>query len=271
VTLNENLSYAGTFSEAAGATLSVAGGNLTLTGADGFAGGTIAGSKVLYANGTTTVSGLAIGGTATFDNTATLTESGGAATLGDLSGSVAKLINASTGTWDITDDSGIGLGGSASSAITNNGLVEKTGGTGTSAIAPVFTNGNNVLVSSGTLDFQGAVSGTGTDTINGASTLEFDSTIGANQTIAFSGSGGTLDLADPLGYAGSIVGGFVAGDHVDFAGAWSLLSFSENTADTLGTLTLTNGTNHVALEFAGSFTKSDFSIATGGTTIIEHT
>ncbi len=63
----------------------------------------------------------------------------------------------------------------------------------------------------------------------------------------------------------------LAGDQADrLFGAWSLLSFSENAGHTLCTLTLTNGTNPVALEFAGSFTQSNFSISTGGTTIIGH-
>ena len=260
VTLNENLSYGGTFLQNANPTLSIASGDaLTLTGSSTLTG-SISGAG-----------GLTLGGGAVAINSgAKLTEA--KLTLSGAGTAVTLNENLSyAGTWDITDDSGIGLGASASSAITNNGLFEKTDGTGTSAIAPAFTNAHNILVSSGTLDFQGAVSGTGTDTINGASTLEVDSTLGANQAINFSGSGGALDLADPLGYAGSHIGGFAAGDHVGFAGAWSLLSFSENSADTLGTLTLTNGTNHVALEFAGSFTKSDFSIATRGTTIIEHT
>ena len=100
--------------------------------------------------------------------------SGGATTLGDPAGDLAQLVIASTGSWDILDDSGIGLGGSPSSLISNSGLFEKTGGSGTSAIAPQLLNKGSVLVSSGTLDLEGAVSGNGTDTISGASTLEFE-------------------------------------------------------------------------------------------------
>jgi hypothetical protein len=78
--------------------------------------------------------------------------SGGATTLGDPAGDIGKLVIASTGTWDILDASGIGLGSSASSLITNSGLFEKTGGSGTSAIAPQLVNNGSVLASSGTLD-----------------------------------------------------------------------------------------------------------------------
>ena len=59
MTLDENLTYAGSFSEGAGDTLVLSGGYLLLSGAnDSFAGGTVDGSKFLYTKGTTTVSGL---------------------------------------------------------------------------------------------------------------------------------------------------------------------------------------------------------------------
>ena len=44
VTLDENLSYAGAFSEGAGVTFVLSGGHLLLNGADTFAGGTVDGS-----------------------------------------------------------------------------------------------------------------------------------------------------------------------------------------------------------------------------------
>ena len=227
--LDKTLSYAGTFSAGSGATLTLSGGNLALTGTNSFAGATLnGGSYLLTDKAAASVSGLTIGGTTTFRNANTLTQSGGPVTVGDASGDAANLINASTGTWDIIDDSGIGLGASASSSITNSGLFEKTDGTGTSAIAASFANAHDVLVSSGTLDFEGTVTGAGTDTISGASTLEFDSTLAASQTIDYSGSGGTLDLTNPLGYSGSHIVGFAATDTVDLAGSWSLLKFHEN-------------------------------------------
>jgi hypothetical protein len=58
--------------------------------------------------------------------------------------------------------------------VTNNGV--NTGGEA--------VNGG-IYVSAGRLDFKGAVSGTGTDTVSGASTLEFDSTVGGGQTVDF--------------------------------------------------------------------------------------
>jgi hypothetical protein len=194
--------------------------------------------------------------------------SGGTTTLGDPAGDLAQLMIASTGIWDIRDDSGIGLGTSPSSFISNSGLFEKTGGSGTSDIAPQLLNKGSVLVSSGTLDLEGAVSGKGTDTISGASTLEFDSTVGGGQTIDF--SGGALDLLDPQGFSGKIAG-FASPDMVQLAGDWNFSSFSETGNGMMGNLTLSSGGTTNTFHFLGDYTASDFSIASGATTIIGHT
>ena len=270
-TLSEALSYSGAFSEGAGATLTLTGGALTLLGSAKIAGGTLKGSQAITTQGATTVSGLTIGGTVHWNNAERVIESHGNVTVGDSSGAAAILTNETTGVYDIADNSGIGRGSSTASSIANAGLIEKTGGTGTSVIVPAVTNMGTIEVTAGTLDFKGAVSGTGTDTISGASKLEFDSTLAARQTIDYLGSGGTLDLTDPLGYGGSHIENFAAHDSVDLAGAWSFLSFSENSGGTLGTLTLQNGANDISLEFAGDYKSTDFSIRTGTTTTVSHT
>jgi hypothetical protein len=200
--------------------------------------------------------------------------SGGTTTLGDPAGDLAQLLIASTGRWDILNDSGIGLGSSPSSFISNSGLFEKTGGSGTSDIAPQLLNKGTVLVSSGTLDLEGAVSGNGTDTISGASTLEFDSTVGGGQTVDFLGgdfSGGALDLINPQGFSGKIAG-FASPDTVQLAGDWNLSNFSETGNGKMGNLTLSSGGATNTFHFLGDYMASDFSIiASGATTIIGHT
>jgi hypothetical protein len=118
---------------------------------------------------------------------------------------------------------------STASSIGNSGLIEKTGGTGTSTITPKVVSNGTILVSSGTLDLKGAVSGgsltaPGTDTISGASKLEFASTVGSrfavgSQDIGFT-FGGTLDLADPKGFWG-VISGFAPSDAVDLLGNWT--------------------------------------------------
>jgi hypothetical protein len=273
-TLNENLAYAGTFGEAADDTLDLSGGSLTLTGSDTFSGGTVDGSNRLYAQGTTLITdGLTIAGTASLENQKTLTQSGGAVTVGDNAGNKAELYNASTGTYAIADDSGIGRGSSTASFIVNAGLLEKTGGAKTSTIAPALTNTGTVLVSSGVLDLQRAVTGTGAETISGASTLEFDSTVAGGQTIGFTGAGGTLDLGDPQGFSGKISGFDTVGsnDRLEIAAPWTYLRFSENAADTQGTLTFASGASQISLTLLGNY-ADDFihQAGPGGSTLVTY-
>ena len=275
VTLGEALTYAGAFSEAAGDTLTLTGGALALTGAnDAFSGGTVDGSKFLDTEGTTAVSGLTIGGTVEWENTSAVNQSGGNVTLGDnISADEAILYNTAKATYDILDDSGIGLGASAASHIDNPGLFEKTGGTATSAIAPAVTNSGTIEVTAATLDFMGAVTGTGTDTISGASTLEFDAAVSTSatvgsQNIGFTG-GGTLDLTDPKAFWGEI-SDFATTDAVELLGSWAFSSFSENSGGTLATLTLASGATKHAFDFVGDYTRGDFKITSGATSTITY-
>jgi adhesin HecA-like repeat protein len=226
----------------------------------------------VQANGNWTLGGSSkFGATAVSSGTLVVAGdlTGGPTTLGDPAGDLAQLAIASTGAWDILDDSGIALGSNTSSSISNSGVFEKTGGSGTSAIAPQLINNGSVLASSGTLDLQGAISGNGADTIKGASTLEFDSKVGGGQTVDF--SGGALDLIDPQGFSGKI-SGFAKTDSVDLKGDWVLSHFSENAIGTLGTMTLASGSNSLTLLFSGDYMATDFSIASGPTaTTITHT
>ncbi len=132
LTLAEILTYSGSFSADAGATASISSGDsLTLTGTDAFSSATMSGAGAVDANGTTTATALTIGGTLTFSDGGTLSESAGSTTLGDATGDVATH-HRLDGNLDIKDNSGIPRDSSTASAITNHGLFEKTGGTGTS-------------------------------------------------------------------------------------------------------------------------------------------
>ncbi len=112
----------------------------------------IASGGELTTIGTTTVSDLTIGGAAEWDNEGTASQSGGNVQVGDAGGVAALLDNAAKHTYDILDDSGIGLGASALSDIVNAGTFEKTSGTATSVVAPSIDNTGTIKVSSGTLD-----------------------------------------------------------------------------------------------------------------------
>ena len=125
-----------------------------------------------------------------------------------------------------------------------------------------------------TVDVGTTVTGTGTDTISGASTLEFllavsSSTTVGSQNIGFTG-GGTLDLTDPTSFYGE-VSGFAAGDTVELLGSWAFSGFSENSGGTLATLTLVNGTTTHAFDFVGDYAQGDFKITSGATSTITHT
>jgi hypothetical protein len=277
LTLAEILTYSGNLSAGVGTTVSISSGeSLTLTGTDAFSGATVSGAGALDAYGTTTVSGLTIGGTATFSDdgglfSGGLTEIGGSTTLGDAAGDVAALAIAPSGTWDLLDNSGIARGKSASSAITNHGLLEKTGGTGTSVITPKATNDGTVLVSSGTLELKGAVAGTGTDTISGSATLEFGAGVSSaktlgDQDIDFIGAG-ALDLLKPASFYGKI-SDFRAGDTVKLLGSWAFSAISH--AGNVTTLTLAKGSTTHGFEFVGDYTRSEFNITPGTTTKIAY-
>ncbi len=284
LTLDENLSYPGSFSEGAGSTFVLSGGNLLLTGADTFSVETVSGSNhLLETEGATTVSGLTIGGTVEWENTTTVTESGGSATIGDATGDVAFLDNTSTGTYDIADNSGIGQGSSTASHINNAGLIEKTGGTGTSAITPYVINTGNtattgIEVTAATLDFKEGIYGTGSDTVSGAATLEFDSKVAAGQTVYFTGSSGELALFAPAGLAGSISGfdttGAGSNDTIQVAAPWVFTRFTENPGGTAGDLGFMNGSSTISLTLIGDYNPADFVAKTGpphGSTLITYT
>jgi len=165
----------------------------------------------------------------------------------------------------------------------NAGLFEKTGGTGVSTIAPNVTNKGRIEVSSGTLDFRGGISGTGSDIISGAATLEFDATVAAGQTVSFTsvvtGVGGEFILDDQAAFAGQISGFDTAGagsnDTIEVAKHWVFTGFTENAGGKEGTLGFKNNTNGstLSLTLIGDYLLKDFVSQTqaNGSTLITYT
>ena len=278
VTLDRNLTYAGSFSEGADDTFVLSGGDLALSGAATFTGGTVDGSNFLYTEGTTTVSGLTIGGTVEWENTAGVTQSDGTVTIGGSSGDEAILFNTLKAVYDIDDDSGIDQGSSTASYIENKGLIEKMGGTGVSTIVPGVTNDGKIEVTSGTLDFGGGISGTGADTISDASTLQLDAEVSAGQTVHFTGSGGELALHKPGEFAGDISGFDTAeagsNDTIEVAKHWVFTGFKENAGGTQGTLGFkdVSSSSVISLTLAGDYNPADFVHQTqaNGSTLITY-
>jgi hypothetical protein len=127
-----------------------------------------------------------------------------------------------------------------------------------------------VTVSSGALDLTAAATGTGTDTISGAATLEFGSTVANTQTIDFTSSQGVLDLGSPTGFSG-VIGGFDTvgtNDAVELLGSWKISGYTQTNA-TEGRLTLKHGSETASLVFDDTYSETLFhaKVGAGHTTI----
>ena len=207
--------YAGNFSAGPGVTLNVAGGPLSLLGAATFAGGAVAGSRLLQLRGATTVSGAeTFGGSVGLSNLGTLTESGaGAITLGDSSGAQVSLVNAASGVIDIINNNGVKLGNGAAATISNVGLIEKTGGGGLSVISPSVNGAGTIASQIGLLELAGAsnlISGslTGVGKIyfgGGGTTTLATGTTASVAGLRIADAGTTVRLQTNLTYGGAFV------------------------------------------------------------------
>ena len=131
-----------------------------------------------------------------------------------------------------------------------------------------MTNTGTIKVTKGTLDIKGAVTGTGADTIVGASVLEFDGAVASGQSIYFNGNGGTLDLGAPQSFAGTIKGFDIGttGDAIDILSGWTFTGATEGATST--SLAFVDGSTHIALTLQGDYTGTFSATAiTGGTKI----
>jgi hypothetical protein len=230
-----------------GQTLALDGSLTTLTGSDILdgiveGGGTLA----LAAGATAALSGLLLEDSATFSISGTVDQVG-QVQFGASAADTVDVTIAAGGSYVLLIDDGITAPGTA--IITNNGLFEKAGTDGTSTIGGDFVNRGTVLDTIGVIDFAttlsndgiiiaaGAgitVAGTLTETsgqhggfdIETGSALAISGTVDAGQTIAFTGTSGTLRLSDPAGFAGTVTG-FAPGDTIDLAGiAANVISYS---------------------------------------------
>ena len=111
--------------------------------------------------------------------------------------------------------------------------------------------------------------GHGSADISGGGTLEFAKKV--VQNIDFGAGGGTLSLLDPTAFdakgSGSIAG-FAAGDTISLKGNWAFGALTNPTSGTTH-LTLTSGVEAHTFDFIGTFSHSDFTIASGATTTIK--
>jgi hypothetical protein len=218
----------------------------------GAGGATLAGSGNVTLPDTTgnTINGLGTSTTLTNQNTIS-----GAGTIG---GDGLVLTNQgvidATGTNPLIVDTG-------ASAVTNSGTLEATNNA-TLFVASNITNTGHLIANNGTDIFAGAVSGTGTATVQGAGSIEFGSTTTSNITFGAGGGTVTFDAASTLTGKLSVTG-FTLGDTIDLAdikysGSGPTLTFNK------GVLTVSDGTDVAKLNMVGNFTLANFHVAPDG-------
>lgn len=268
VNIHGNGDYYGTFDSLGGTTFDIASDSVLELEGDSTIAGVFEGSGILGTSAPAIADGITLESDVTWMNYSTVTQK--QQTI--LDGASTLLDNYSGAVFDIIGNTGISTGSTAANLI-NAGTFEKTGGTGTSAIAVGVTNTGLIEVTTGTLDFMRAVSGAGTLEIAGAATMEFGAVVASGQKLEFSGTGGDLMLSDPALFDAGI-SDFTAGDKIDlvnFSKATSV-SFTEASGNTEGVLTIAEGSDTVKLILFGQFVTSGFSIASdgGGGTLITY-
>lgn len=263
--LAEDLSYAGAY-EQDGAGLVLGSHTLSLTGSASFTGrpghyASIEGTGSLVVSNATRISGTNLLGSATLQNTGTVTQTGNVG-VGDPTNGAARIINATGAVWTIADDALI-AGDSVQAAFVNDGTLVVTAGQGLSVIRPAVTSSlhgaGHIEVASGSLELVRGLSGHETLQIDPGSTLILDADASAETTVAFEGSGSHLQLNDAAGDHGTIVN-FSGADTLDlrsvaFTGQSPIY---HDTSTLSGTLNLGDGTHAASLAMLGSFKSSSF-------------
>jgi len=179
LSLGASFTYAGHFVDASSGSneINLGVSTLTLSGQSDFnptfGSDVIAGSGTLKLTHAATFEGnvVEVAGTAHLDINSKVIVTG-TLQIGDASANTAEAVIATTGTYDLLADTGVSRGASAASTLTNNGLFEKTAGTGTSVISADFVNNGTITVTSGTLEFLKGTTLTNNGTINGTESID---------------------------------------------------------------------------------------------------
>ena len=247
-----------------GGLLKVEGGQLSVD--DGGVVSAFAGAYVGYdeSNGETTVT-----------STAALTLSGAGSTLDDTGnlylGGALYVIHGSQATFagsvNIFDQSSITVDPTAEMEVggsdnLSTGSIEvdptySMSGSG-EVTASIANNGQIIAANSDeTLTLDGAVTGTGIETIDNNATLELEGSVGKGQTISFADATGTLILDDPNEFSGTIEG-IQVGDSIVLANTGAATDngvISANIGTYLGiqTLQLLEGTTTNPLEVFNTY------------------
>ena len=292
IAIAANETVSGGFTEASGVVTLASGATLKLTSSASFDnvntyGPEVIGPGTLSTAGTATLTtqsadyvDLYIAGGATWVNSSTATI-GGQIDFGVTAADNAAFVNQTGAVVDMVDDFAgfVPYTSYDTATFSNAGILEKTGGSATSAIYAVMTNTGSIVIASGTIGFFGGgsfggnISGTGTIAFTaGTSTLSATTSanvlvnggtlgITGNETVsgAFSETSGTLTL--PSGATLKLTG----------AASFGAVSTSNSVVIGPGTLSTAGATTfatqsaaYVDLYFSGGATWSNSGNASVG-------
>ena len=158
-----------------------------------------------------------------------------------------------------------------SSAFVNSGVVEAMNGGNLQIEDPVNNSGTGELTANGgTIIVQGAVTGNGTSTVTGDGLLDFQSSVSADQTVAFTGPG-TVKINAPASFDADI-----SMAHADPSEVLDLGGFNSQAGDTfttstslnagITTLTVTDVSQKTSesVQLVGDFTGATWNVAADG-------
>lgn len=253
-TLDTSLTYAGAFIQAAGTSLTLAGGPLALTGAARLAGRVDGSNPVQLSNAT--LDGLTVGGAATLNDVGTVDQAGELVFAG---GATNALTIGQGAVYRIDTDNGVAVRSSSANNILNSGLLIKAGGAGVSVIGVIVINSGTIEAASGTLDLTQPTTGGGAISVDPGATLETDGYVGADLAITFNGGGAVLALV-PRNFLATIHE-FAAGDIIDILTSQATRAILKSG----DRLVIFNGSVTVAtLRLAGDYTDAVFNLAYDG-------
>jgi VCBS repeat-containing protein len=204
-------------------------------------------------NNTGDINGNISAASATFNN-----EAGGTWTVsgGSVLGTQSSIGNA--GEIDLLNGASISGVDGAAFAIANSNDIDSWG---TTSISGAITNTGTITIESGTLTLFGSLSGSGSVNIDADATLKLEGTV--SQTVTFSGGGAELQI-DTTYFGGSITG-LAATDRLDLSSIeYGLGTTATYDADT-GKLTVTDADGHsISLTLVGDYSNAHFAGSSDG-------
>jgi hypothetical protein len=103
--------------------------------------------------------------------------------------------------------------------------------------------------------------------IDAGATLKLENFVQGGQTVVFNGANANLALISPQTF-GAGISGFASGDGIDLTSfgfsSSETVAFTENSSNTQGTLTVTDGTSQINLVLFGQYVSSGFQLASDG-------